>query len=64
MTALVLSTDNPIPDGSYEGTWGGYVVRFSCGGMFHQGRTDKGIRTPSAPCVVTARNGQLTVETK
>jgi hypothetical protein len=53
-----------LPDGIYDGIWGGYVVRFSVNGSEYEAKTGVGIRTPCAPCKVTSKDGKLTVESK
>lgn len=53
-----------LPDGEYEGRWGGYVVTVVHGGFEYQGSTSNAIRTPNAPCVVTVVNGEMNVRVK
>ena len=60
----VLITVPPISDGIYLGRWGGYKVRFDVGGSTFEATTEEGIRTPSAPCVVTVKDGKISVEAK
>jgi hypothetical protein len=50
------------PDGEYEGTWGGYVVRFHAHDKAYQAKTRDGIRTPSAPVIVTVKDGKCEIE--
>lgn len=52
-----------LPDGVYDGIWGGYVVRFVVNGVDYEAQTRDGIKTPRAACKVTSKNGKLTVET-
>lgn len=52
-----------LPDGVYDGIWGGYMVCFTVDGVDHEAHTRDGIRTLRAPCKVTSKNGSLTVET-
>jgi len=51
-----------LPDGTYDGTWGGYHVCFSVAGIEYELQTTDGIRTPSAPCKVVVHEGGITVE--
>ena len=51
-----------LPDGEYTGSWGGYVVTIMHGGFEYWGNTADGIRTPSAPCIVTVLNGEMSVK--
>lgn len=53
-----------LPDGEYEGTWGGYVVKVIFNGIEYRGDTNVGIRTPCAPCIVTVLNGEMSVKVK
>jgi len=50
-----------LPDGEYKGTWGGYEVTVEIAGLVYRMKTDIGIRTPSAPCVVRVENGSITI---
>lgn len=52
-----------IPEGTYDGIWGGYEVTFKVADTTYKAKTDIGIRTPAAPCYVISKKGQLTVET-
>jgi hypothetical protein len=52
-----------LPDGVYDGVWGGYVVRFTVDGIDYEAHTSEGIRTPRAKCKITITNGKLSVET-
>ena len=61
-TDLMEPVTSPIPDGQYEGTWGGYHVRFKVDhGREITAKTSVGIRTPSAPCIVTIAGDKATV---
>lgn len=51
-----------IPDGQFYGTWGGYLVRFKVGDDTIEARSQVGIRTVAASCVVTVKNGEMSVE--
>jgi hypothetical protein len=50
-----------VPDGTYEGVWGGYRVTFEVEGVKHEAETLDGIRTPRASCTVTSKDGRLLV---
>jgi hypothetical protein len=52
-----------LPDGQYVGVWGGYRVTFEFGGVWYEARTLDGIRTHNAPCRITIKNGEMSVET-
>ena len=52
-----------LPDGKYDGVWGGYVVKVSIGNANYELTTDLGIRTPAAPCLVSVDGSNVTVET-
>jgi hypothetical protein len=51
-----------IPDGVYDGIWGGYRVTFDVGGIQYDAQTVDGIRMPRAECKVTSKDGKLSVE--
>lgn len=51
-----------LPDGEYRGTWGGYEVTINMDTFQLELRTEEGIRTPAAPCVVYVENGIARVE--
>lgn len=51
-----------VPDGVYEGIWGGYFVAFSVAGINYEAQTRDGIRTMRAPCKVTVKDGKIEVE--
>lgn len=61
---LITDVAGAIPDGTYEGNWGGYVVTFRVGSETYEAKTKDGIRTPHCPCVVTVSGGQIEVRAK
>lgn len=68
MTTRVLEVETfqpvplaEVPDGEYYGTWGAYYAEVTIDGKRHRFRTENGIRTMNAPCVITVRDGQATV---
>jgi hypothetical protein len=52
-----------LPPGEYRGVWGGYEVRVEIAGVQYLLKTEHGIRTIAAPCIVRIQNGSVTVET-
>lgn len=50
-----------LPDGKYKGTWGAYRVTFGIGKKQYRMEMKDGIRTTAAPCIVTVKNGQVSV---
>lgn len=52
------------PYGTYEGTWGGYVVKFFAKGRQYEARTKVGIRTLAASVVVIVKPDEIQVELK
>lgn len=58
-----LNPPDPLPDGAYEGTWGGYDVTFIVNGVTYRAKTDIGIRTPNARCTILVEAGRLSVRT-
>lgn len=51
-----------LPNGEYKGVWGGYNVSVVIAGSKYFLKTDNGIRTPSADCLVHVCDGKVTVE--
>jgi len=51
-----------IPHGTYKGVWGGYTVRVTVDHTQFELKTDVGIRTPNADCVVTSGPDGVFVE--
>ena len=51
-----------MPDGKYQGTWGGYEVEVTIDGWQYRLKTVNGIRSMGAKCVVTVADGSVTVE--
>lgn len=69
MRAKIISATSKIelselPDGEYEGTWGGYVINATVNGMSVRFKTKWGIRGVNIPCVVIVNNGSVIVEEK
>lgn len=58
----VLGAD--IPDGTYEGNWSGYEVRFEFDGKVCRATTIKGVRGLNVPCEITVQGGHITVQPK
>lgn len=53
-----------LPNGEYQGTWGGYEVDTKINGHTYRLHTERGIRTFAARCRVIIKDGQITVETR
>jgi hypothetical protein len=53
-----------LPDGEYEGVWGGRVVKLKHNCHYFELGTSSGIRAMAAPCVVTVKDGKATVRAK
>lgn len=51
-----------LPNGSYSGVWGGYVVEFYIDGEKFEASTDVGVRGINIPCVVSINNGEITIK--
>lgn len=66
--SLSCQINGMLPDGEYEGVWGGYVVTvnfsFGLGDLKIKMAASDGIRTVASPCVVTIKDGVATVKTK
>jgi hypothetical protein len=52
-----------IPDGVYEGMWGGYEVRMKVNGNAIKFNTNSGVRGLNIPVTVTVTNGEAEVKT-
>ena len=51
-----------LPLGEYRGVWGGYEVKVEMHGVQYHLKTEMGIRTPAAPCLVRIQTTGVTVE--
>ena len=60
----MTSKECPIPDGVYDGIWGGYICRVSLDGMKYDIRTDIGIRGRAVAAKVRVREGLVEIEPK
>ena len=56
-----VEKDIHLPDGVYDGIWGGYQVTFEVAGIQYEAKTESGIRTPRAKCYVTIKDGRVSV---
>ncbi len=64
VTNPVVPVDpDDIPDGTYDGVWGGRVVMFDARGKTYLADASEGIRAIKAPCRVTVKAGRITVTT-
>lgn len=53
---VCVTSPRPKP-GLYQGSWGGYVVRFEdADGEQYECRVEQGVRSLNAPCQVTVQN--------
>lgn len=55
---------NTLPDGEYDGHWGGYRAECVIHGSVYTFVTVEGIRTPRAPATITIRDGVINVVAK
>lgn len=52
-----------IPDGKYDGLWGGYIVTvIGDDGTTYRIHTDMGVRGNNIPVFVTVHDGKIVVE--
>jgi hypothetical protein len=63
VTHLKIIHGATLPDGEYPATWGGYVISFAHDGKTYEASATEGVRTPNAKCVLTIRNGEMSVRT-
>lgn len=52
-----------IPDGTYQGTWGGYKIEAKIRGKDYEMTTDDGVRGINVPVVITIKDGEATFVT-
>lgn len=52
-----------LPDGTYTGYWGGYVVEFHHEGQDYTLKTSIGIKGINIPCVITIKGDDIEVFT-
>ena len=51
-----------LPDGCYNGTWGGYVIEIQCNGKTYELETEKGVKGIGIKVVVEIENGVATFD--
>lgn len=51
-----------IPDGTYLGLWGGYVIEIKIKDKTYELRTEEGVRGMGFKVVVTIKDGEATFE--
>ncbi len=61
-TEATMMHPQMMPNGSYDGVWGGYHVDFVVEGVLYTARTKIGIRTPAAKCKVVICDSHVTVD--
>lgn len=49
-----------LPDGSYSGTWGGYMIEVHYKGKTYELKTEEGVRCMGFKVVVTIKDGVAT----
>lgn len=62
ISLIVAPQSAALPDGEYEGTWGGYIVIVQHEGKTYHVEVDQGIRTMAAPCTLTIRGSEAEVK--
>ncbi len=58
---LADAVSTEIPDGSYSGNRGGYVVTFSVKNITYEAKLNVGVKCMSCPCTVNVKDGQITI---
>lgn len=53
-----------IPDGVYDGIWGGYEVKMKVNGTAVKFNTKSGVRGINIPVTVTVTDGEAKIRTK
>ena len=57
-----VSVDTTIPNGTYTGVWGGYVVQFEHDGETYEAKTDVGVKGINIPCTINIEGTDITVK--
>ena len=60
--SITEKTDNTLPDGFYNGTWGGYMIELQYNGKTFELETENGVRGIGIKVVVQVKNGEATFE--
>jgi hypothetical protein len=55
-----VPTITTLPDGSYQGLWGGYVIEINYKGKTYELTTEEGVRGIGFRVVVTIKDGDAT----
>ena len=58
----ILDVEPTVTDGTYSGQISGYTVTFQAGEVTFQAKADIGVRGMNVPCIVTQKDGKLSVE--
>ena len=61
-TEATMPHPQMIPNGTYDGVWGGYNVNFVVDGLSYKAQTKIGIRTPATKCKVYICDSLVTVD--
>ena len=52
-----------LPDGFYNGIWGGYIIEISCNGKQYELATEMGVKGIGIKVIVDIRDGIATFDT-
>jgi hypothetical protein len=55
--------ETTLPDGLYNGTWGGYVIELTYDKEIYELATENGVRGINIPVVVEVKDGVITFDT-
>ena len=55
--------ETTLPDGLYNGTWGGYVIELKYNNDTYELVTEDGVRGINIPVIVEIREGEVTFDT-
>jgi len=55
--------ETTLPDGLYNGTWGGYVIELRYNKETYELATEEGVRGINIPVVVEIKNSEVTFDT-
>ena len=58
---LPLNSLSDLPNGTYNGVWGGYEVVIRVGNVSYKLYTEQGIKCVNCPCTIAIFNGTGTV---
>ena len=59
MITKLVTQESAVPDGTYSGLWGGYIVDFTYNGDKYRADTKNGVRGMNIPCNITIKDNEV-----